>query len=96
MASKDNRAGYYEDREGSLKAIRIIIIMLALFVFFLLILFSLFILDIPGNPKRVSAKITELPELTNSSFGEVSQFYPNMKFNHNNISSNREQLQFRK
>ncbi len=86
MAGKDNKLGYYEEKEGSLRVVRVIIIMLALFVIFLLILFSLFILDISGNPRKVSTTINELPELTNSSFGEVLQFYPNMKFNHNNIS----------
>ena len=39
-----------------------------------------------GEPRNLNATIINLPQLKNSSFGSVQQFYPNMKFNHNNLS----------
>jgi hypothetical protein len=43
-------------------------------------------INLPGAPEIINPLFTHPPNLTNSTPGEVSQFYPNMKFNHNNIS----------
>lgn len=44
-------------------------------------------LNIPGNPENLNFSASKpLIIIKNQTFAEVSQFYPNMKFNHNSIS----------
>lgn len=59
------------------------LLLLGLFLLFLKIM-SL-VINIQNEPESLNATIQTLPQLRNSS-SSVKQFYPNMKFNHNNIS----------
>lgn len=57
----------------------------------LIIIFGLYYLylNIPGTPENLNLSITkDFVIIENQTFAEVSQFYPNMKFNHNLISYN--------
>jgi len=42
----------------------------------------------PGSPVKLNPVVMEAPVITNQTYEEVRQFYPNMKFNHNEISYN--------
>ena len=72
--------------------IKLVILIFAIFLLFILtVLISLktgFLTNLigSGEPQNLNATVIDLPKLKNSSFGSVEQFYPNMKFNHNNIS----------
>jgi hypothetical protein len=43
-------------------------------------------INMPGTPQTMNPILIHPPNLTNNSLDGVSQFYPNMKFNHKNIS----------
>lgn len=83
----------YEDsnwnKSGTIKIIILIFAIFFLFVLTLLIFlktgFLVYLIG-SGELQNLNATIQTLPELKNSSFGSVHQFYPNMKFNHNNIT----------
>ena len=88
MGNKIKNSYEYVPESSSGKVINIILL---IFVLLLLIIatiltVSLLYLNIPGEPIELSATISDIPQLKNSSFSNVAQFYPNMKFNHNNIT----------
>lgn len=63
----------------------IYLLIIGLIIIVCLFFYYFIYLNIPGEPKTASSIISELPK--NSSVTEDAvQFFPNMKFNHNNIS----------
>jgi hypothetical protein len=74
------------------KGIIVFVLMVILVLFIILVILLIAKIDLfsyfsyYSEPQNLNATIQSLPELKNSSFGGVYQFYPNMKFNHNNIS----------
>lgn len=73
-----------EDSRGAIKSILILV----LIILVVLTIFFLFKYNLPisENPIQANTTTRGLPELENSNFGSVLQFYSNMKFNHNNLS----------
>lgn len=61
------------------------ILLILLLVVFIAYLSYLFYINIPRAPQNLDFEISN-NETFNNVATEVSQFYPNMKFNHNNIS----------
>lgn len=79
----------YGGASGTIKLLILIFAIFLLFVLTVLIFLKtgfLTYLTGSGEPQNLNATIINLPQLKNSSFGSVGQFYPNMKFNHNNLS----------
>ncbi|MBR9704289.1 matrixin family metalloprotease [Candidatus Pacearchaeota archaeon] len=83
-----------EDKVGSRKILIIIMLIIGL-ALFLIGIFLLFIKlgfyiyqNVPGDPVSPNSSIDELPILNNINLNGVRQFYPNMKFNHNEITFN--------
>ena len=76
----------FEDTRSSRRFLAVILI---LFIFLLLLIFFYFFYrDIPLSREsiEVPVEINKTFELVIETTGPVKQFYPNMKFNHNNIS----------
>jgi hypothetical protein len=67
--------------------LNLVLILLIIFI----IIFGIYYLylNIPGNPENLNFSVSNTRVIIkNQTFAEVSQFYPNMKFNHNSISYN--------
>lgn len=73
---------------GKILTIILLIVSLAILIvtayLFLSINFDLLYLN--RKPVQLNTSIISIPQLKNSVSGHINQFYPNMKFNHNNIS----------
>lgn len=63
-------------------------LVLILLIIFIIIFGTYFLyLNIPGEPENLNFSVSKPPIIIKDQvFAEVSQFYPNMKFNHNSIS----------
>ena len=62
-------------------------LILYLLIFALIIFGAYFIyLNLPGDPINLNPVVSQPGFVENITYSEVSQFYPNMKFNHNSIS----------
>lgn len=81
--------GKFKDPQNSMLIKVIVIFGLILLVIGLILLFLklsyLVYLNIPGEPENLNPEIEDTLQLNQSS-GSVYQFYPNMKFNHKDIS----------
>ncbi len=75
-----------ESSRGKMINIVLLIFALLLLIAATFLAVSLLYLNIPGKPIELNAIISNIPQLKNSGFSNVIQFYPNMKFNHNNIT----------
>jgi hypothetical protein len=81
-----NRDYVFEENQGLGVLSRIFYILLMVILIGLLAYLIYMLYDnIPGSPEPAHV-IVENQSFNVSSLSEVSQFYPNMKFNHNNIS----------
>ena len=71
------------NKKGLIFNLILILLMILIIIFGVYYLY----LNIPGNPENLNFSISKPIIITkNQTFAEVSQFYPNMKFNHNSIS----------
>lgn len=77
---------YYSEKAG-LRTILFFLIIILIIVAGLYFLYN-FYENIPEDPYSLNASITSIPEPESSNFGDVGQFYPNMKFNHNKLTYN--------
>ncbi|MFA5174542.1 MAG: CARDB domain-containing protein [Candidatus Pacearchaeota archaeon] len=84
MVNKSRNLVYNKNQEKAQVLLTVILVLVIILI--LLIGAYFFYLNIPGNPVNLKPVISggELQVLNLSS--EVKQFYPNMKFNHNEIS----------
>lgn len=67
----------------------ILIIILFIGILFLLYLIYTIYINVPREPQNLDVIMNNASTIDlsdNSSFSEVSQFHPNMKFNHNSLS----------
>lgn len=79
---------YYYDEAGlGFGGFFIFIFVILCFLFIGLLAYYLY-LNIPGNPEQLNFVANNLPEDNDVYNLEAEQFYPNMKFNHNDISYN--------
>jgi hypothetical protein len=76
---KDNKA------EGLLSKIFEVFMLLILIILLLLLCYMLYY-NLPGSPEEVDFIFDNSSKMDNLPVSEAKQFYPNMKFNHNNIS----------
>lgn len=65
--------------------IGLILFLIGLFLLFLKVSYY-FYQNLPGDIQNPNSSIDTLPQLKNYTIDGVRQFYPNMKFNHNDIS----------
>jgi len=95
MGNKERYSAYekrWNNSGGALKFIKMIILIFAVFLLFIMVVFLALEFDFinyltgTSEAQDLNVSIKSLPQLRNSSFGSLKQFYPNMKFNHNNIS----------
>jgi hypothetical protein len=92
MTNKKNYGLGQNIMNKNAKGMIIFVLIVLLFLFIILVIVLMTNLDLfsyfsyYAKSQNSNATIESLPELKNSSFEGVSQFYPNMKFNHNNIS----------
>ncbi len=71
-----------KNKEGQIFLIFILIILIGILIF----LFYLLYQYMPSEPQTYNVKIQDPEVHTGNLSSEVKQFYPNMKFNHNEIS----------
>jgi hypothetical protein len=64
------------------------IFLITLLIFFVILFFGFYFLyqNLPGEPVNLNPIVVKAPVLENQTYLEVKQFYPNMKFNHKQIS----------
>jgi hypothetical protein len=75
------------NKKGQIFLIFVLILLVAILIFLLYTLYQY----IPSEPQTYNAKIDSIKSVTGNLSSEVGQFYPNMKFNHNEISYNIEE-----
>lgn len=79
---------FERDSNARLMQVLLVTIIALLIIFFLFLAYYIY-MNIPGSPQQLNAVVEkESPgnQQAEIKLSEVVQFYPNMKFNHNNIS----------
>ena len=78
------KAGY--DKSGSTLVNILLIFIFVISLILIIAVGYLVYMDLPGSPENVNLELDNLSVVENESVSDVYQFYPNMKFNHNDIS----------
>ena len=71
-----------EENRGQALLVVILVVLLVVLAFLLYMLYQY----IPSEPQGYNARLVEPKFETGNLSYEVTQFYPNMKFNHNNFN----------